>query len=118
MVKMALEIGYEAICSFVINWPFETVERAKTTIQFAKKLQSVGAKIQGHMLIAYPGTEMYNNMDKFNLTPRYWGEELWKTLGQQYLPGESIPLLSNNFISKQQLAKLWSEITSGFDYWT
>jgi radical SAM superfamily enzyme YgiQ (UPF0313 family) len=117
-VKMMLEIGFEVICSFVINWPFETMERAEATIQFAKKLQRAGAKIQGHMLIAYPGTEIYDNMEKYNLTPKYRGEELWKILGQQYLPGESIPLLSNNVISEQQLSKLWSEITSGFDYWT
>jgi radical SAM superfamily enzyme YgiQ (UPF0313 family) len=117
-VKMMLEIGFEVICSFVINWPFETMERAEATIQFAKKLQRAGAKIQGHMLIAYPGTEIYDNMERCNLTPKYRGEELWKILGQQYLPGESIPLLSNNFISEQQLMKLWSEITSGFDYWT
>lgn len=117
-VHMMLEIGFDVICSFVINLPFETMEKAETTIRFAKKLRSAGAKIQGHMLVPYPGTELYKNMKKFKLTPKYRDEELWKVLGQQYLPGDSTPLLSNNVISEQELAKLWSEITSGFDYWT
>ncbi len=49
-VKTALEIGFEVICSFVINLPFETPEKARTTIRFAKKLKGMGAEIQAHTL--------------------------------------------------------------------
>lgn len=75
-------------------------------------------KIQGHMLVPYPGTEIWHNRQKFKLTTKYQNEELWTVMGEQYGPVESIPLLSNGLISDKELARLWSEVTSRFDYWT
>ncbi len=118
-VKMALGIGFQVTCSFVINLPFETPEKARTTISFAKKLKGMGAQIQAHMLAPYPGTPIFENMDKYNLTLKHQGKELWKVMSHPlYLedrPPE--PILSNNLISEQELAKLWSEVTSVFDYY-
>lgn len=118
-VKMALEIGFEVMCSFVINLPFETPEGARTTIRFAKKLRSLGAEIQAHSLFPYPGTEVFNNMDKYNLTLNYQGEELWNLMSHPlYIEDRPPkPLLSNNLISEQELVRLWSEVASGFDYY-
>ncbi len=67
-VRMALGIGFEVECSFVLNLPFETPERARATIAFAKKLKGMGAQIQAHMLFPYPGTDVYENLEKYNLT--------------------------------------------------
>jgi len=118
-VKMALEIGLQVTCSFVINLPFETPERARRTIVFAKKLKNMGALIQAHMLAAYPGTEIYNNLDKYNVRLKHQGIELWKVMSHPlYLEDRPpTPLVSNNLISEQELAKLWAEATSVFDYY-
>jgi radical SAM superfamily enzyme YgiQ (UPF0313 family) len=118
-VRMALKIGFEVMCSFVINLPFETPERARATIRFAKKLKGMGAEIQAHMLFPYPGTEIYEDMDKYNLTLKYQGEELWNLMSHPlYIEDRPpTPLLSNNLISEEELAKLWSEVSSGFNYY-
>jgi hypothetical protein len=78
----------------------------------------MGAKIQGKILAPYPGTEVYDNTNKYNLTITHRGEELWKimsnplTLAERYAyPSQ----LSNNLISEQELAKLWSEFIPVID---
>jgi radical SAM superfamily enzyme YgiQ (UPF0313 family) len=118
-VRMGLEIGLEVECSFVINLPFETPERARTTIRFAKKLKDMGAKIQAHMLFPYPGTDIYNDTGKYNMTLKHRGQELWKLMSHPLFLEDRPPkpVISNNLISEQELAKLWSEVTSVFDYY-
>jgi anaerobic magnesium-protoporphyrin IX monomethyl ester cyclase len=118
-VKTGLEIGLEIECSFVLNLPFETAERARTTISFAKKLKAMGAKIQAHMLFTYPGTEVYTHMGKYNLTLKHKGKELWKLASHPlYIEDRPpTPLVSNNLISEEELTKLWSEVASVFDYY-
>lgn len=118
-VRMALGIGFEVECSFVLNLPFETPERARATIAFAKKLKGMGAQIQAHMLFPYPGTDVYENLEKYNLTLKQRGQELWTQMSHPlYLEDRPTKqVLSNNFISEQELAKLWSEVTSVFDYY-
>lgn len=115
-VKMALEIGFRVVCSFVTNLPFETLERARSTISLAKKLKGMGAVIQGHTLFPYAGTETYDNMGKYNLTVKQTGQELWKLASHPlYLEDRPpIPLVCNNHMSEQELTKLWPEVTSLF----
>lgn len=118
-VKMALEIGFYVTCSFVINLPFETPQRARRTITFAKKLKGMGAQIHAHMLAPYPGTEIYNNLEKYNVRLKQQGMELWKVMSHPlYMEDRPpTPLLSNNLISEQELTKLWAEATSVFDFY-
>jgi anaerobic magnesium-protoporphyrin IX monomethyl ester cyclase len=119
-VKMALQIGFIVICSFVINLPFENSEGARTTIGFAKKLKGLGAQIQAHSLAPYPGTEVYDNSEKYHLTLKHRGIELWKIMSHPLYLAEQVeypPQISNNLISEQELTKLWSEIASVFDYY-
>ena len=118
-VRMALRIGFDVECSFVINLPFETPEKARTTISFAKKLKGMGAQIQAHMLFPYPGTDVYENMEKYNLTVKQHGLELWKLMSHPlYIEDRPPkPVLSNNLISEQELTELWSEVRSVFDYY-
>jgi anaerobic magnesium-protoporphyrin IX monomethyl ester cyclase len=118
-VKMALEIGIEVECSFVINLPFETPQKARATIRFAQKLKGMGAEIQAHTLFPYPGTDIYNDPGKYNVTLKHRGQELWKLMSHPlYLEDRPPkPALSNNLISEQELARLWLEVTSIFDYY-
>ena len=107
-VKRALEIGFQMICSFIINLPFETPEKARNTISFAKKLKGMGAEIQAHMSAPYPGTPIADNMDKYNLTAKHQGKELWKMMSHPLYLEDRLPkpILSNNFISEQELANV------------
>ena len=81
-------------------------------------MKAMGAQIQAHMLFPYPGTEIYNNLEKYNLTLNYQGEELWRFASHPlYLEDRPPkPVVSNNMISEQELAKLWLEVASVFDY--
>ena len=118
-VRLALRTGFEVECSFVINLPYETPEKARATISFAKKLKGMGAQIQAHMLFPYPGTDVYENMQKYNLTVKQRGVALWKLMSHPiYLEDRPAnPILSNNLISEQELTKLWSEVSLVFDYY-
>jgi radical SAM superfamily enzyme YgiQ (UPF0313 family) len=119
-VKMALQIGYHVICSFIINLPYETPGAARNTIAFAKKLKDMGALIQAHALAPYPGTEVYDKPEKYNLSLKHRGIELWRIMSHPLYLAEQVeypPQLSNNLITEQELAKLWSEVASVFDYY-
>jgi radical SAM superfamily enzyme YgiQ (UPF0313 family) len=118
-VRMALQIGLQVTCSFILNLPFETPEKARATISFAKKLKSIGAQIQAHMLAPYPGTDIYNNLDKYNVKLKHQGMELWKIMSHPlYLEDRPpSPIVFNSLISEQELSKIWSEATSVFDYY-
>ena len=120
-VRMALEIGFEVVtCSFVINLPFETPEKARNTIAFAKKLKGMGATILAHSLVLYPGSEVSNNPEKYNLTLKNRGTELWNIMSHPLYLAEQVayPIqMSNNLISEQELVRLWSEVKSTFDYY-
>jgi radical SAM superfamily enzyme YgiQ (UPF0313 family) len=119
-VKMALQIGYYAVCSFIINLPYETPEAARSTIAFAKKLKDMGALIQAHSLAPYPGTEVYDEPEKYDLTLKHRGIELWRILSHPLYLAEQVeypPQISNSLITEQELAKLWSEVASVFDYY-
>jgi radical SAM superfamily enzyme YgiQ (UPF0313 family) len=103
----------------VINLPFETPESARTTIRFAKKLKGMGAEIQAHMLFPSPGTDIYNNTAKYNITLKHRGQELWKLASHPlYLEDRPPkPVLYNSLISERELESLWSEVKSVFDYY-
>jgi anaerobic magnesium-protoporphyrin IX monomethyl ester cyclase len=119
-VRMALELGIDVECAFVINLPFETAESARTTIEFATKLKRMGASILAHSLVPYLGTEIYNNPDKYNLTFKNRGVELWKIMSHPLYLAEQVeyPIqMSNNLISEQELIELWSKVRSTFDYY-
>jgi anaerobic magnesium-protoporphyrin IX monomethyl ester cyclase len=118
-VTTALKIGFYVTCSFVINLPFETPQNAERTIVFARKLKEKGAHIQGHMLAPYPGTEIYNNLDKYNVRLKHQGMELWKAMSHPLYMEDRPPrpLLSNNLISEQELTELWAKATSVFEFY-
>jgi anaerobic magnesium-protoporphyrin IX monomethyl ester cyclase len=118
-VKAVLEIGFQLTCSFVINLPFETPESARTTIRFAKKLKGMGAEIQAHMLFPYPGTDIYNNTAKYNITLKNRGQALWKLASHPlYLEDRPPkPVLYNSLISEHELGSLWSEVKAVFDFY-
>ena len=119
-VKMALEMGFCVTCAFVLNLPFETFEAARNTITFAKKMKGMGAQILAHMLTLYPGTELYNNPEKYNLALKHQGAELWEIMSHPLYLAEQVeyPIqMLNSLISEQELVKLWSDVKSTFDYY-
>lgn len=64
-VKMSHKAGIEVTASYVFGMPGETVQTAVHTIEFAKKLNTLYA--QFNLLVPYPGSEVYEYMDKNGL---------------------------------------------------
>jgi len=57
-VRWAKEIGIEALASFIIGWPGETIDDVENTLEFAKRLDTDYAQFS--FATPYPGTELYN----------------------------------------------------------
>ncbi|HID17512.1 TPA: radical SAM protein [Candidatus Bathyarchaeota archaeon] len=57
VVEWAKEVGIEVLASFVIGFPWETVEDMKRTINFAKKLRP--DFVEFSVATPYPGTPLY-----------------------------------------------------------
>ncbi len=118
-VKMALEIGFCVTCSFVINLPFETPQRARRTIAFAKKLKAYGRPDSGAHVATIPGNGDIQQPREIQSSSKHQGIELWKVMSHPlYLEDRPpTPIVFNSLISEQELVKLWSDVTSTFDYY-
>jgi radical SAM superfamily enzyme YgiQ (UPF0313 family) len=68
-VRYGNKLGMEmVICSFIIGLPFDTEESVKKTIEFAEELWQLGAtSTPFQALIPYPGTNVYEQREKYGL---------------------------------------------------
>jgi magnesium-protoporphyrin IX monomethyl ester (oxidative) cyclase len=58
VIKWAKDVGIETLASFVIGFPWETIEDMKNTIRFAKKLKP--DFVEFSVATPYPGTPLYD----------------------------------------------------------
>lgn len=78
VVKWLGELGIKARLSFICGCPFEDAEAIMQTFTFAKKLRELsGGSVSFNMLKAYPGSEIFNHPERYNITyiDMNWG---WK----------------------------------------
>jgi len=64
-VRWTKEIGIEALASFIIGWPNETMDDIKNTLNFAKRLDT--DYVEFNLATPYPGTELYRLVKKERL---------------------------------------------------
>ena len=64
-IKICKEHGIKIRGSFIVNLPLATEQTVKKTLRIAKELKLDYADF--YPLIAYPGTPIYENPDKFNI---------------------------------------------------
>lgn len=65
--KWCEEIGLRSSSCLIIGQPFDTVETIAQTIKIGQELQCMGAQIVFSISTPYPGTDIYNNYEKYNL---------------------------------------------------
>ena len=93
VVRWAKEAGIETRLSFMLGCPGDSLKTIEKTIRFARKLKNMGAHtINFNLLKAYPGTEIFNDPAKFDITfiDRDWG----KRHGAPLIPTCETKLLS------------------------
>lgn len=69
-VALTRKAGIKTIAFNMIGHPLETVETIKETINFNKKIKVDDFKTQ--FLVPFPGTELYQNADKYGTFNRDW----------------------------------------------
>lgn len=75
-VTSAKRVGYPHIfCGFMIGHPEDTYQSIENTIIFMKELKQLGADIGCSIATPFPGTYLYNNLEKLGckLVTREWG---------------------------------------------
>ncbi len=66
-VKMCNEAGISPHASFILGLPGETPETLKETVEFGEKLKSMGVSHGFHLLAPFPGTEIREEKEKFDI---------------------------------------------------
>ncbi|RPJ13900.1 MAG: radical SAM protein, partial [Desulfobacteraceae bacterium] len=66
-VKMCNEAGVSPHASFILGLPGETPETLKETVDFGEKLKNMGVSHGFHLLAPFPGTEVREEKEKFDI---------------------------------------------------
>jgi anaerobic magnesium-protoporphyrin IX monomethyl ester cyclase len=66
-VKMCNEAGVSPHASFILGLPGETPETLKETVEFGNRLKDMGVSHGFHLLAPFPGTEVREEKDKFDI---------------------------------------------------
>ncbi|MFO7667313.1 MAG: radical SAM protein [Desulfobacterales bacterium] len=66
-VNMCNEAGVSPHASFILGLPGETPETLKETVDFGEKLKSMGVSHGFHLLAPFPGTEVREEKEKFDI---------------------------------------------------
>jgi len=66
-VEMCVDAGVTPSASFILGLPGETPETLKETVEFGKKLKEMGVLYGFHLLAPFPGTEIRDKKDKYNI---------------------------------------------------
>ncbi|MBW2061477.1 MAG: B12-binding domain-containing radical SAM protein [Deltaproteobacteria bacterium] len=67
-VEMCGDVGITPMASFIVGLPGETPETLKETVEFALKLNNLGARYGFHLLAPFPGTEIREESDRYGIT--------------------------------------------------
>ena len=66
-VNMCNEAGISPHASFILGLPGETPETLKETVDFGEKLKDMGVSHGFHLLAPFPGTEIREEKEKFDI---------------------------------------------------
>ena len=76
VVRMTLEMGMEATCSFMFPQPEDTEDTIKEQAKIMKELKDMGAYLSLAMTTPFPGTDYFDNADKLGIriASRNWDD--------------------------------------------
>ena len=92
--RWAREIGGFTIGSFILGFPWETIDDMKKTVDFAIKLKPSYAQFT--VLTPYPGTPLFNYALKYNLIED-WNWEHYTTIR---------PIMKGFYFTRKQLGRM------------
>jgi len=68
IMSFSKKIGIQAVVNYIIGHPFETPERAKTTVKFCNELMNkFGVEYIPNILIPFKGKDVFNNAELYNI---------------------------------------------------
>lgn len=102
-VEKSLSVGMNVMCTFIIGHPTDTEDSVANTITFAKRLKKMGVQTKFEVLTPYPGTEFFNNRDKYGITITDWNFSKWGTTQAVY----ETKYLSNKKINRLFTNAIW-----------
>jgi radical SAM superfamily enzyme YgiQ (UPF0313 family) len=88
------EMGITTASCLIIGQPYDTPESVEETIQFAKELQALGARIVFSISTPYPGTYMYDHAEELGLEIVDWDTDNYTTL---------MPIYNSRYITAMQM---------------
>ncbi|PTD94754.1 hypothetical protein C9439_00825 [archaeon SCG-AAA382B04] len=102
VVKIANEIGFNTLCSFMFPLPEDDRESIRETVGFMKELKGMGANLIMSFTTPYPGTFLYENADDIgiNILGSSWDEFDAKHL-----------LIDTKYLSEKELKEMFKKIT-------
>ena len=101
-VKVACELGYDVRLFFMIGFPGETIEDVEKSFQFALKYPVTFANF--YNIIPYPGTELFDYLEKNNLflvEPEVYLNEVITRTREPVFKDSSMPLDERRTALKQ-----------------
>jgi len=78
-VEISLSNGFTPDVDLIFGFPGETIEDMEKTLNLARKLVNMGARIHLHYYIPLPGTPF--GMKKPTRIPEWIKKEIWKMIG-------------------------------------
>jgi len=66
-VRLCVQTGIDPHASFILGLPGETPDTLAETQAFAKQMESIGLSYGFHLLAPFPGTEVRDHNDRFDL---------------------------------------------------
>ena len=67
-IRMCIDVGIDPHVSFILGLPGETPETLKETQDFGVVLDSMGGSYGFHLLAPFPGTAVYDENEKYDLS--------------------------------------------------
>jgi anaerobic magnesium-protoporphyrin IX monomethyl ester cyclase len=94
-IKLSQQIGIKVTGSIIIGLPFETKKEILKTLQFVEDLNLERLGIQ--ILTPHPGSELYDNLDKFGIT----------LLDDDYtLQNQTTPIIETTELKRDEIVEL------------
>jgi radical SAM superfamily enzyme YgiQ (UPF0313 family) len=105
-VRMAVEEGLKVKVSFILGHPYETVESAKRTLEFAQKLKyNYGIDMYFNIIDIYPGTQLFEYVDQ-GVGGTNWIEGIrnnWKCYNR------AAPMIEVNDLDRYKIVEVFNE---------
>lgn len=100
IVELCLKHSIQVTTYFIVGHPNDTPVTVIETIDFAKKIRRIGARVELGILTPFPGTEIFNRRDELNVEITDWNYENWNLY---------TPVMRTKYLSIKDIKRLYKE---------